>query len=79
MEGKFILHGCVHARSRSVSIAFKYASGWFCVEMCGLLEGKNFLPGFLVFTEADSKKGSSMDLNSRAYFNESEALQDGTE
>lgn len=58
---------------------FKYASDRFCVEMCGLLEGKHFLPGFLVLTEADRKKGSSIDLNSRAYFNESEALRDGTE
>lgn len=47
--------------------------------MCGLLDWKNFLPGFLVFTEADRKKGSIMGLNSRAFFNELEALKDGTE
>jgi hypothetical protein len=53
VEDKFILHRLAHARS-SLSLAtdpaFTYASDWFCVGMCGLLDWKNSLPGFLVFT-----------------------------
>lgn len=53
VEDKFTLHRLVPASS-SLSLAtdqaFKYASDWFCVGMCGLLDWKHSLSGFLVFT-----------------------------
>lgn len=80
MEDKFILHRLVRASSclsLATDLAFKYSSDWFHARMCRLLDWENFLPGFLVFTEADmlkkknserERESSITDLNSRAYF-----------
>lgn len=79
MEDKFILHRLVRASSclsLATDLVFKYSSDWFQARMCRLLDWEIFLPGFLVFTEADMLKKkkererecSITDLNSRAYF-----------